>query len=147
MSNKPERFVSRYRDIPNEPLYPFGYGLTYTEFSYGNINLSSEILTPGSYITAKVNIKNIGQKSGTETVQMYIRDMAGSMSRPVLELKGYKKVDLAPGEEIQVEFNITEDILKFNTFENGFEAENGKFKVHIGKNAINLQVAEFEFIK
>ena len=128
-------------------MYPFGYGLTYTEFNYGNINLSSEIITPGSYITAKVNIKNIGLKYGTETVQMYIRDIAGSMSRPVLELKGYKRVDLTPGGETQVEFNITEDMLKFNTFENGFEAENGRFKVYIGKNAINLQVAEFEYIK
>ncbi|HEY5583410.1 MAG TPA: glycoside hydrolase family 3 N-terminal domain-containing protein [Ruminiclostridium sp.] len=145
--NNPERFVSRYRDIHNGPLYPFGYGLTYTDFDYSNFKLSSEILTPNSSITAKVNIKNIGKKFGTETVQMYIRDIAGSMSRPVLELKGYKKVDLAPREETQVEFNITEDMLKFNTLDNGFTAENGKFKIFIGKNAIDLQVGEFEYIK
>jgi len=125
-------------------LYSFGYGLTYTEFNYGNINLSSEIVTPDSYITAKVNIKNAGKRFGTETVQMYIRDIAGSMSRPVLELKEYKKVDLAPGKETQVEFNITEDILKFNTFDNGF-AENGRFKVYIGKNTIDIQVTDFEY--
>lgn len=140
----PERFVSRYRDIPNAPLYPFGYGLTYTDFSYSNISLSSEILTSDSSITAKVNIKNTGDKCGTETVQMYIRDMAGSMSRPVLELKDYKRVTLEIGEEMQVEFNITEEMLKFNTYENGFAAEAGKFKVFIGKNAAELQAVEFE---
>lgn len=145
--NNPERFVSRYRDIPNAPLYPFGYGLTYTDFSYSNISLSSDILTSTSSITAKVMVKNIGEKCGTETVQLYIRDLAGSMSRPVLELKGYKKVTLEPKEEIQVEFNITEEMLKFNTLENGFAAEPGKFRVFIGKNAAELQEAEFELKK
>lgn len=139
----PERFVSRYMDIPNAPLYPFGYGLTYTDFSYGNITLSSEMLTTDSSITAKVNVKNTGEKSGTETVQMYIRDIAGSMSRPVLELKGYNRITLEPGEETQVEFAITENMLKFNTLEHGFAAENGRFKVYIGKNANDLQAAEF----
>jgi beta-glucosidase len=142
--DNPERFVSRYRDIPNMPLYPFGYGLTYTEFSYKNMSLSSDILTPDSLITVKVNIKNTGKKIGTETVQMYIRDISGSMSRPVLELKAYKRVTLKPDKEIQVEFNITEDMLKFNTLEDGYTAEPGKFRVFIGKNAMDLKSAEFE---
>ncbi|MDI6618179.1 MAG: glycoside hydrolase family 3 N-terminal domain-containing protein [Clostridiales bacterium] len=142
--NNPERFVSRYRDIPNAPLYPFGYGLTYADFSYGKISLSSEIITPDSSITVKVNIKNTGGKSGTETVQMYIRDIAGSMSRPVLELKGFERITLKPGEEAPVQFKITEEMLKFNTLENGFAAEAGRFKVYIGKNSKDLQSAEFE---
>jgi beta-glucosidase len=141
-----ERFLSRYRDIPNEPLYPFGYGLTYTDFGYGQIKLSSQIVTPASSISAKIDIKNIGNRSGIETVQMYIRDLSGSMSRPVLELKGYKKIALNPGEETVVEFEITEEMLRFHTLENGFASEVGKFKIFIGKNAKELQFAEFELV-
>jgi beta-glucosidase len=140
----PERFVSRYTDIPNAPLYPFGYGLTYTEFNYSEMQLSSQRLTPGTSITAKIKIKNIGDKFGTETVQLYIRDLAGSMSRPVLELKGFRKVTLQPGEETEVEFEITEQMLRFNTLENGFVSEAGKFKAFIGKNARDLQAVDFE---
>lgn len=140
----PERFVSRYRDIPNAPLYPFGYGLTYTEFQYGKIELSSNVMTQESSITAKINVRNIGKKSGTETVQMYIRDISGSMSRPLLELKGFRRITLEPNEEKQVEFTISEEMLRFNTMDNGFAAEKGKFIIFIGKNAMDLQQAEFE---
>lgn len=145
MDSNPERFTSRYLDIPNMPLYPFGYGLTYTDFNYSEIILSSEKMTQGEAITAKINIKNTGMKNGVETVQMYIRDISGSMSRPVLELKHFYKLALEPGQEKLVEFCITEDMLKFNTFEHGFIAEKGKFKVCIGKNAMEYKVVEFEY--
>ena len=141
--NNPERFVSRYMDIPNAPLYPFGYGLTYTDFKYGNIGLSSEILTSEAPISININVKNIGERSGTETVQMYIRDLAGSISRPVLELKNFKRVTLESGEETLVQFTISEEMLRFNTLDKGFASENGRFRVFIGKDAANLQAAEF----
>lgn len=142
--SNPERFVSRYIDIPNAPLYPFGYGLTYTEFEYNNVSLSSKTLIKDSLINIKVNIKNIGERAGIETIQLYIQDMAGSIARPILELKGFKKVQLKPGEETEVQFEITEDMLKFNTYDNGFAAENGRFTAYIGKNAAELIKAEFE---
>lgn len=139
-----ERFVSRYIDLPNAPLYPFGYGLTYTEFQYGKIELSSNILDKSTGIIARISIKNIGKRSGVETVQLYLQDLAGSRSRPVLELKGFQRVCLEPAEERQLEFKITDEMVKFNTLENGFASENGRFKVYIGKNALEHEHAVFE---
>ncbi|MBS4196764.1 beta-glucosidase BglX [Lederbergia citri] len=129
------RFQSRYTDIPNEPLYPFGFGLSYTEFEYSGLTLDKKLLTQASKLTASITVKNTGDYAGKETVQLYIQDLAGSVIRPVKELKGIKKIELQPGESKTVEFNITEEMLRFYTASMKFESENGKFKIFIGSNS------------
>lgn len=136
--NNDFRYLSKYIDIPNAPLYPFGYGLSYTEFAYADAGLQGDLLVPGGKVTAKVTVTNAGSFAGEETVQMYIRDLWGSASRPLLELKGFKKIRLAPGESATVEFGITPDMLEYFTPKKRYEAEPGDFKVFIGKNAREL---------
>ena len=104
------RFTSRYIDVENTPLYPFGYGLSYTKFEYGDIKISSDKLTNNSTITASIKVKNVGDIAGYETVQLYIQDIKGSVVRPVKELKGFKKVKLESGEEQDIEFVINEEM-------------------------------------
>ena len=126
------RFSSQYLDIPNAPLYPFGYGLTYTSFSCSPIRLSGDTLRPGQELTASVTVTNTGALAGTETLQLYIHDVAGSVTRPVRELKGFKKVTLAPGESQEVTFAITEDMLRFYDIHMEYVAEPGEFEVFLG---------------
>lgn len=133
-----------YRDTPYEPVYPFGYGLSYTTFDISAPTLSSDEMTEDDEITVSVTVKNTGNCEGTETVQMYINDVTASVSRPVKELKGYQKVTLAPGEEKVVTFKITVDELKFHTFGGKYEAEKGKFKVFVGNRS---DIENFEIFK
>ena len=123
------RFTSRYIDVENSPLYPFGYGLSYTKYEYGDINLNSDKLTNDSEIIATIKVKNVGSVAGLETVQLYIQDIKGSVVRQVKELKGLKKVELQPGEEKNVEFKINEEMLRFYTANMEFKSELGKFKL------------------
>lgn len=139
------KFASKYLDVPNEPRYPFGYGLSYTEFEYGYIQLDTNILKANGSITATITVKNVGNIKGKETVQMYIQDITGSVVRPVKELKGFKKIELEPNETIEVEFIILEDDLKFFTKDMKFEAEKGKFKLFIGKNSSEVKETLFEY--
>lgn len=136
---KPEyektRFGSKYTDIPNAPLFPFGYGLSYTTFEYGDLKISSPVMNRGNAIEVSCTVKNTGKYAGKETVQLYIQDKVGSVARPVKELKGFKKISLKPDECQQVVFEITEEMLKFYTASNEFKAENGKFVVYIGRNS------------
>lgn len=138
------RFVSKYVDMPNEPLYPFGYGLSYTEFSYSSPILSRDEMVRGETITASVEVTNTGAYEGTETVQLYIRDMAGSVVRPVKELKGFQKVALKPGETKRVSFEINEEMLKFYTKDMEYKAENGRFALFIGENSSVEQSVYFQ---
>ncbi|WP_159149982.1 beta-glucosidase BglX, partial [Clostridium neonatale] len=124
------RFTSRYIDVENTPLYPFGYGLSYTKFEYGDIKISSDKLTNNSTITASIKVKNVGDIAGYETVQLYIQDIKGSVVRPVKELKGFKKVKLESGEEQDIEFVINEEMLRFYTSSMEFKSEPGKFKIY-----------------
>ncbi|MGG7149088.1 beta-glucosidase BglX [Clostridium neonatale] len=140
------RFTSRYIDVENTPLYPFGYGLSYTKFEYGDIKISSDKLTNNSTITASIKVKNVGDIAGYETVQLYIQDIKGSVVRPVKELKGFKKVKLESGEEQNIEFIINEEMLRFYTSSMEFKSEEGRFKLYIGSNSDELQEAEFELI-
>ena len=140
------RFTSRYIDVENTPLYPFGYGLSYTKFAYGDIKISSDKLTNNSTITASIKVKNVGDIAGYETVQLYIQDIKGSVVRPVKELKGFKKVKLESGEEQNIEFVINEEMLRFYTSSMEFKSEEGRFKLYIGSNSDELQEAEFELI-
>lgn len=139
------KFASKYLDVPNEPRYPFGYGLSYTEFEYGYIQLDTNILKANGSITATITVKNVGNIKGKETVQMYIQDVTGSVVRPVKELKGFKKIELEPNESIEVEFIILEKDLKFFTKDMKFEAEKGKFKLFIGKNSSDVKETSFEY--
>ncbi len=141
------KFKSNYLDIPNEPLYPFGYGLSYTNFSYSNIKLSAGAMLATGSITASVTVTNTGKVAGAEVVQLYIRDVVGSISRPVKELKGFKKINLAPGASQVVSFTITANDLKFYDSNLNFVAEPGEFKVFIGGNSRDVKEAGFNLMK
>lgn len=128
------KFRSSYLDVPNSPLYPFGYGLTYTTFDYSDLALSSNEMTQDGTITASVKLTNTGKREATETVQLYIRDLVGSVSRPVRELKGFERLTLKPGESRTVKFDITPDMLKFYNFDLVYGNEPGDFDLFIGPN-------------
>lgn len=127
-----ERYFSQYLDIPNQPLYSFGYGLSYTTFSCSDVKLSQNSLRSGESITCSVTVSNTGSRTGTQTVQMYIRDLWGSVTRPVKELKSFRKVTLAPGEIKEVAFAITEPMLRFYDIHMNYTSEPGAFEVFIG---------------
>ena len=141
-----ERFFSKYLDIPNEPLYPFGYGLTYTQFECSAVSLDAESLAPAGSLRAGVSLTNRGDRQGTETVQLYIRDLSASVARPVRELKGFKKVTLSPGETKEVSFRITEDMLRFHDIDMEFKSEPGQFEVFIGTDSRTQNKAVFTLL-
>lgn len=142
-----EKFRSNYIDERNEPLFPFGFGLSYTKFDYSNIRLSSEKMTESQKITVSVDVKNSGNFDGKEVVQLYIRDLVGSVTRPVKELKDFKKIDFKKGETKTVTFEIDVDDLKFYNSDLNFVAEPGKFQVFIGTNSEEVLSKEFELVK
>lgn len=141
-----EKFRSGYIDSPNSPLYPFGYGLSYTTFDYSDITLSAANMTMDGSLTASVEVTNTGDYDADEIVQLYIRDVVGSTARPVKELKGFQRISLKKGETKQVTFTITPDLLKFYNFELNFVAEPGEFKVMIGPDSENLKERSFSLI-
>lgn len=141
------KFQSNYIDVPNDPLYPFGYGLSYTQFEYGNIELSAKQLKGNQTITVTVPVKNIGKYAGKEVVQLYIRDEVGSITRPVQELKGFNKIELAPGETKYVSFNITPELLKFYNGDLKLDWESGDFQIMIGTNSKDVQIAKVNWQK
>jgi beta-glucosidase len=138
------KFKSDYLDASNDPLYPFGYGLSYTTFSYSDISLSNKNLNPNGKITATVTVTNTGTVAGKETVQLYIRDMVGSIARPVKELKGFQQITLAPGESKKVSFTISVSDLKFYNSDLKYVYEPGNFKVFIGTNSRDVKEADFQ---
>jgi beta-glucosidase len=138
-----EKFRSNYLDVSNDPLYPFGYGLSYTSFSYSDLKLSNASMSSSGKITATVTIKNTGSYEGKEVVQLYIRDLVGSITRPVKELKGFQKISLKPGESKTISFIITVNDLKFYNSDLKFVAEPGDFKVFIGGNSRDVLEAAF----
>lgn len=142
-----EKFRSNYIDERNEPLYPFGYGLSYTTFSYGNIKLSNTKMSPNEKITASIEVSNTGNYDGKEVVQLYIRDVVGSITRPIKELKGFQKIFLKKGEKQIVSFEISVEDLKFYDSTLEFVAEPGTFEVFIGTNSEVLPKANFELVK
>lgn len=141
---KKERYLSKYLDIPNEPLYPFGYGLSYTEFTISDVILSSDRLTENGEITASVWIQNTGEREGSDVLQLYIRDVTASVARPVKELKGIEKVSLKPGEKKEISFRITEEMLRFVRADGSFGSEPGKFRVWISDNSNSGMYQEFD---
>ena len=142
-----QKYTSKYLDVANTPLYPFGYGLSYSTFSYGDIKLNSKTLKPGNKLNASVSIANTSAKAGTETVQLYIRDMTGSITKPVKQLKGFQKIFLQPGESKTVSFSLTVDDLKFYNNDLKYVYEPGNFKVFIGANSEEVKEAGFKLVK
>jgi beta-glucosidase len=142
-----QKFRSNYLDMSNDPLYPFGYGLSYTRFGYADLKLSSSTLNPGGKLSLSFTLKNTGPYDGAEVVQLYIRDMIGSITRPVKELKGFRKVFLKAGESRTVSFDITEADLAFYNSELKLGAEAGAFKVFVGPSSSSGLEADFELTK
>ena len=137
---------SGYADVENSALYPFGHGLSYTKFSYTDVLLDKTELTLKSKITLSFKIKNIGTVKGTEIAQMYIRDVVGSIARPMRELKGFKVVELNPGESKVVNFEINAKLLEFYSYNNKWEAELGDFQVFVGGSSDTSDFQEFELV-
>ena len=136
-----EKFRSSYLDVDNEPLYPFGYGLSYTTFQYSDIALSASAMGQDGSITAAVTVTNAGKRDGAEVVQLYIRDLVGSITRPVKELKGFEKIFLKAGESKTVTFKITPELLRFYDYDLKQVAEPGDFDVMIGGDSRNVRSA------
>jgi len=142
-----QKFQSNYLDVSNDPLYPFGYGLSYTSFSYSDLELSSNKAKGNQSITASVTLTNTGSYEGKEVVQLYIRDVVGTITRPVSELKGFQKINLKPGESKKISFTITPEDLKFYNYDLKYDWEAGDFEIMIGTNAQSVKKATVNWSK
>jgi beta-glucosidase len=142
-----EKFRSNYIDVSNDPLYPFGFGLSYTSFNYGDIRVSSTALKGNQTLTASVTVTNAGSVTGKEVVQLYIRDLVGSITRPVKELKGFQKIELKAGETKTVSFNITPEDLKFYNADLKYDWESGDFEIMIGTNSSDVKKVKINWVK
>ncbi|RYF91047.1 MAG: beta-glucosidase BglX [Chitinophagaceae bacterium] len=142
-----EKFRSNYMDVTNEPLYPFGYGLSYSNFTYSDIAVSSKNLKGNQTLTATVTVTNNSRVDGKEVVQLYIRDMVGTSTRPVKELKGFQKVLIKAGESKKISFNITPNDLKFYNYDLKYDWEAGDFNIMIGGNSEDVKAAMVNWVK
>lgn len=140
-------FTSKYRDLPLEPLYPFGYGLSYTSFYYSDLKVVNPKLLQNDVLKVQVNLENTGKRSGTEVVQLYMRDLVGSVTRPVKELKGFRRIELQPGEKQTVTFEIPVRNLGFYNQVLQYVVEPGKFNVMVGGNSAEVLTAGFEVVE
>lgn len=138
-----QKFRSNYLDVSNDPVYPFGFGLSYTQFSYGEIKLSKTDILPTDSLNLTIEVTNTGSRDGAEVVQLYIRDLVGSITRPVKELKGFQKINFKAGEKKTVHFTIHVKDLSFYKSDLSFGYEPGKFQVFVGGNSRDVKQAEF----
>lgn len=136
------KYQSNYLDVRNDPLYPFGYGLSYTTFSYSDLQLSATEMSPTGSVEASVTVTNTGNVDATEIVQLYIRDLVASVSRPVKELKGFERITLKAGESRKVTFAITPETLKFYNYDLKYVLEPGDFNIMVGPNSRDLKTAK-----
>jgi beta-glucosidase len=141
------RYNSKYIDVPWTPLFPFGYGLSYTTFKLSNVQLSAPRIRADEKLTVSVDVENVGSRAGDEVVQLYIRDVVASMTRPVQELKGFQRITLQPGEKRRVEFALTHDQLAFWNRDMHFVVEPGEFRVMVGSNSRDVIEAKFEVVE
>ncbi|HEX2631125.1 MAG TPA: beta-glucosidase BglX [Chitinophagaceae bacterium] len=141
------KFRSNYLDVSNEPLYPFGFGLSYTDFSYSDVTVSSASPKGNQKLTASVTVTNTGKTTGKEVVQLYIRDVVGSSTRPVKELKGFQKIELKAGESKTISFTITPEDLKFYNYDLKYDWEPGEFQIMIGGNSRDVKMAKVDWSK
>ncbi|MDQ1611110.1 MAG: beta-glucosidase [Pyrinomonadaceae bacterium] len=142
-----QKYTSKYLDVPWTPLYPFGYGLSYTQFRLSDLRLSAQSIRPDGQLTASVELENTGARAGDEVVQLYVRDVAASVTRPVKELKGFERVTLAPGERQRVEFRLTPAHLGFYNRALRFTVEPGDFKVFAGTSSADGLEASFKVVE
>jgi beta-glucosidase len=138
------KYTSKYLDAPWTPLFPFGYGLSYTQFKLTDLRMSAERITPAGSLTVSVELENIGKRTGDEVVQLYLRDLAASVTRPVKELKGFQRIALRSGEKRRVEFTLSAEQLGFWNRDNKFVVEPGMFRVMVGTNSVDLLEGNFE---
>ena len=141
-----QKFQSNYIDVSNEPLYPFGYGLSYTTFEYGNVELSSQEIKTADTLTVSCSVTNSGSVTGEEVVQLYIQDLVGSVTRPVKELKRFQKINLELGESKKISFKISSTDLSFYNYDLKFAAEPGEFVVFVGGNSRDTMEAKFTLV-
>jgi beta-glucosidase len=141
-----QKYTSKYLDVPVTPLYPFGYGLSYTQFQLRDLRLSSQSIPTDGQLTVSVELENTGQRAGDEVVQLYIRDTAASRARPIKELKGFERVSLRPGEKRRVEFRLAPEHLGFYDSRMRFVVEPGEFKVMVGPNSVDLIETSFQVV-
>jgi beta-glucosidase len=137
------RYVSQYLDIPNEPMLPFGYGLSYCDFRYGDASLSADELSAGGKLTLTVRVTNDGDRAGDETVQLYLRDIAGETVRPLRELKAFQKITLGAGESKIILFEITEQMLRYHHSDLQYKSDPGRFVAMVGPNSRDVQEIGF----
>ena len=142
-----QKFRSNYLDVSNDPVYPFGFGLSYTTFNYSEVKLSSSNVKGNQALTATVTLTNSGKTDGKEVVQLYIRDLVGSTTRPVKELKGFQKVFLKAGESKAVSFNIATSDLKFYNYDLKYDWEPGEFEIMIGGNSRDVKLTKVNWVK
>lgn len=142
-----EKYTSKYLDVPNTPLYPFGYGLSYSTFTYTDLVLDKGEYRMDDTIQVSVTVKNESDISGEEVVQLYVRDLVGSVTRPVKELKGFQKILFNPGEEKTITFTLNKDHLAFYTASMEYKAEPGEFEVYVGTNSAEHLTAKFSLIE
>lgn len=141
------RYVTRYLDCPNEPLYSFGYGLSYTRFEYGELKLDKDTMVPGEKLRIDVSVANVGNYDGEETVQLYIRDVCSKITRPEKELKGFKKVFLKKGERTDISFELSLSDLEYVLADGSRESDPGLFEVFVGGNPDEVKKAEFILVQ
>lgn len=145
--NKDFRYVSRYQDIPTESYYPFGYGLSYSNFEYSDLRISNNKMDENSSITVTVKVKNNSNMLGKEVIQLYLQDLVASVVRPTKELKGFKKVCFKPFEEKEISFEITPEMLRFWNEKMEYKAQTGEFKVFVGPNSRDTKEEVFEYLE
>jgi beta-glucosidase len=147
VGNRNDKYKSRYLDVENAPLFPFGFGLSYTTFSYADLKLDKQKLTSNGTLNVSVTLTNTGKYDGTEVAQLYIRDLVGSITRPVKELKGFQKVFLKSGESRTINFSLTPADLAFYNNNLQLNAEAGDFKIFVGTNSESCLEGSFELVK
>ena len=140
-ANEFYKYRSNYLDVRNDPLYPFGYGLSYTNFAYGELTLSATEMGLNGKLTASVTVTNTGTRDADEVVQLYIHDLQASVSRPVKELKGFRRIHLKAGESQRVEFPITRQQLSFYNANGEELTEPGEFDIMVGPNSRDVQTS------
>ncbi|MCB9301464.1 MAG: beta-glucosidase BglX [Lewinellaceae bacterium] len=141
------KWTSKYVDIPNSPQFPFGYGLSYTSFRYGKPQVDKTVFRRGQDVTLTVTVENTGRRAGEEVVQFYLRDLVGSVTRPVQELKGFQKIMLKPGERREIQFTLTENDLAFYTRTMQWAAETGSFDLMVGGSSDDVQSVRVTMIE
>ncbi len=141
------KYTSKYLDVPWTPLFPFGFGLSYTQFKITNLQLSSSSIEANGKLRVSFDLENVGKRAGDEVVQLYVRDVAASMTRPVKELKAFERVALRAGEKRRIEFTLGREQLGFYNRQMRFVVEPGEFKVMIGPNSQDLIEATFQVVE